>query len=140
MMIVRRLQLLQSERGMALVIALGVLLSLSVTGVAVIDYTNSNSRNTTLSKSDQLAFALAEAGINNAMAVLLKPGANALEVPVLPRLERRTAAAVLEHEHLRRRLRRLDRDVVRHLGQRVLAARGRRPRSEPDRRVEADHA
>ena len=64
---------------MALVLALGVLVALSATSVAVIDYTSANSRSASGSKQRQKAFSLGEAGINNAMSVLLLPSNNALD-------------------------------------------------------------
>ena len=63
---------------MVLPIALGFLAVLSISAAAVVDFSSANSRNAERSKSGQTAFALAEAGINNALAVLLKPGTNVL--------------------------------------------------------------
>ncbi|HUP52810.1 MAG TPA: hypothetical protein VM198_10060 [Longimicrobiales bacterium] len=84
MIITRIARRLGNERGMVLVLALGVLISVSVTSVAIIEYTSSNTRSTNTGKSDQLAFALGEAGINNAMAVLSHPENNALNPDILP--------------------------------------------------------
>ena len=64
---------------MVLPIALGILAVLSISVVVVIESSTANSRAAYRSKGDQNAFALAEAGINNAMAVLMKPGANAID-------------------------------------------------------------
>jgi Tfp pilus assembly protein PilX len=75
---------LRNERGIVLPIALGILAVLSVSAVAVVDYSGSNSRNSYRSKSAQNSFVLAEAGINNAMAVLSNPTNNALEPTLLP--------------------------------------------------------
>jgi len=76
--VMRRLRL-KAEQGMVLPIALGILAVLSISVVVVIDSSTANSRAATRSKGDMNAFALAEAGINNAMAVLMKPGTNALD-------------------------------------------------------------
>jgi Tfp pilus assembly protein PilX len=76
--VMRRLRL-KGEQGMVLPIALGILAVLSISVVVVIDSSASNSRASYRSKGDMNAFALAEAGINNAMAVLMKPGTNALD-------------------------------------------------------------
>jgi hypothetical protein len=76
--VMRRLRL-SGEQGMVLPIALGILAVLSISVFVVIDSSASNSRASYRSKGDMNAFALAEAGINNAMAVLMKPGTNALD-------------------------------------------------------------
>ena len=68
---------------MVLPIALGFLAVLSISAAAVVDFSGANSRNSARSKSGQTAFVLAEAGINNAMAVLSKPQNNALEPTLL---------------------------------------------------------
>jgi hypothetical protein len=58
------------ESGFALVLAVGVMLVLAITTTTVISYTKASSRGASLSSSGQSAYALAEAGINNALAVL----------------------------------------------------------------------
>jgi hypothetical protein len=75
---------LRGERGMTLVLALGVMVVLSVSAVAVIDYTSSNSRTSAMGKTDKVAFSLAEAGMNNAYAVLNNTSNNSLDPDVLP--------------------------------------------------------
>jgi Tfp pilus assembly protein PilX len=75
---------LGDERGFSLVFTLLTLLVTSVTLTAAIQYTTQNSRHSTRSKSDQVAYALAEAGIANAAAVLSNPSNNALDATVLP--------------------------------------------------------
>jgi hypothetical protein len=74
---------LRNEQGMVLPIALGLLAVLSLSVVAIVDSSSSNSRNSYRSKSGQTSFVLAEAGINNAMAVLSKPTNNALDPNLL---------------------------------------------------------
>ena len=69
---------MRDERGMVLPIALGILAVLSISVIVVIQSSSANSRSAYRSKGDKVAFALAEAGINNAIAVLMKPGTNAL--------------------------------------------------------------
>jgi Tfp pilus assembly protein PilX len=69
---------LRGEQGMVLPIALGILAVLTISTMVVIDSSSSNARSAVRSKGDKVAFALAEAGINNAIAVLMKPGTNAL--------------------------------------------------------------
>jgi hypothetical protein len=61
---------LGDERGFALVLALGATIVLSATVVGVISYTSTNSRSSSYSASKQSAYALAEAGINNALSVI----------------------------------------------------------------------
>lgn len=75
---------LRGERGMTLVLALGVMVVLSVSAVAVIDYTSSNSRTSAMGKTDKVAFSLGEAGMNNAYAVLNQPSNNSLDPDLLP--------------------------------------------------------
>ena len=53
----------------------------------MIQFTTSNSRHSTRSKADQIAYALAEAGLANGAAVLSKPSNNALYPNVLPSSE-----------------------------------------------------
>lgn len=74
----------RDERGIALVLALGVMFVLALSSVAIIDYATSNSGSATRSNADQSAFALAEAGINTAMAVLSLPTNNAGDPNLLP--------------------------------------------------------
>jgi len=78
---------LADERGFSLVFTLLTLLVTSVTLTAVIQFTTSNSRNSTRSKADQIAYSLAEAGLANGAAVLSKPSNNALDPNVLPSSE-----------------------------------------------------
>jgi hypothetical protein len=66
---------LASERGVALIMALGVSILLSATVTSAIAYTSANSRHSERSKADQVAFSLAEAGLNNALAQLYASGA-----------------------------------------------------------------
>src|SRR5215210_3182914 len=82
----RRLRLeqrLREERGMALVMAIGIMTVLGIMIVTIIDYTASNTRNAGYSKSKTTAFSLAEAGINNAVSVLNNPSNNSLNPNIL---------------------------------------------------------
>ena len=82
----RRLRLeqrLREERGMALVMAIGIMTVLGIMIVTIIDYTASNTRNAGYSKSKTTAFTLAEAGINNAVSVLNNPSNNSLDPNIL---------------------------------------------------------
>jgi hypothetical protein len=68
---------------MALVMSLGILLVLGILGAAAISYTSAGQRSASHSSSGVSAYSLAEAGINNAMSVLAKPG-SALNPDLLP--------------------------------------------------------
>ena len=61
---------LSDESGFALVMATGMMLVLSLTVTSVIGYSKTSARSANLSASGQDAYALAEAGINNAMSVI----------------------------------------------------------------------
>src|SRR5437773_9555655 len=65
-----RSALLVREDGIALVLALGVMLALTVSLATVILFSAAGARDTIRTNSGQRAYALAEAGINNAMSVL----------------------------------------------------------------------
>ena len=75
---------LADERGIALILTLGILLATSFMLVTVIKYSTDAGRGANRSKADQVAYALAEAGINNAMSVLANPNNNALNSTLLP--------------------------------------------------------
>jgi hypothetical protein len=64
---------IQNEEGMALVMALGVLVVLGMLGVVIATYSTAGQRTASRSSAGVSAYSLAEAGINNAMAVLSKP-------------------------------------------------------------------
>jgi Tfp pilus assembly protein PilX len=77
--------LLREERGIALVLALGVLTVLAIAGTTVMAYSSSGERESAQTRSRQSAFSLAEAGMNNSMAVLNLPTNNALDPDTLPK-------------------------------------------------------
>jgi Tfp pilus assembly protein PilX len=76
---------LRSERGMALVMAIGITMVLLIVGATVIAYSTSMSTEASQGQSRQSAFSLAEAGMNDAMAVLNLPTNNALDPDTLPK-------------------------------------------------------
>ncbi len=80
----RRVQL-RSERGMALVMALGMTVVLGIAGTTAMVYSTSNSTQAYQSRSRGNAFSLAESGINNSMAILDLPTNNALDPDTLPK-------------------------------------------------------
>jgi hypothetical protein len=65
-----RSPLVRDERGIALIMALAVVLVLTILLTTVIFLTSSNARNSARTNAGQKAYALAEAGINNSLAVL----------------------------------------------------------------------
>jgi hypothetical protein len=76
--------LLRDERGFSLVFTLLTILVTSVTITSAVQYTTSNATSANLSEADQIAYALAEAGLANGAAVLSKPENDALEQSTLP--------------------------------------------------------
>jgi hypothetical protein len=85
-----------SERGFALIAALGMLMVLSIVSVTVVAYSTSNSRGADRSKTDNLSFSLAEAGLANAFAVLNLPTNNALDPDLLPGSEAAASSGTYE--------------------------------------------
>jgi hypothetical protein len=76
---------LKGERGMALVMAIGITSVLGIAGATAVAYSTSGAQEAQQSGSRQSAFTLAEAGINNLMAVLNLPTNNALDPETLPK-------------------------------------------------------
>jgi Tfp pilus assembly protein PilX len=62
--------LVRDDRGIALPMALGIMLILSISLVTVLELSSSSQRSSNISKSERTAFAVAEAGLNEAEAVL----------------------------------------------------------------------
>ena len=81
---------------MALVMSVGMIAVLSIVGTTMLVYTTSNARSGVVSKDNERAFSLAEAGLNNAMAVLSLPTNNALESTLLPSTEATASSAPYE--------------------------------------------
>src|SRR5436189_3467834 len=63
-------RLLRDERGMALVMAIGILMVLTIAGTAVVAYATANEQEASRTNASTQAFALAEAGLNNALAII----------------------------------------------------------------------
>lgn len=70
---------------MALVMAIGITSVLGIAGATAVAYSTSGAQEAQQSGSRQSAFTLAEAGINNVMAVLNLPTNNALDPETLPK-------------------------------------------------------
>src|SRR3954452_183976 len=80
----RRLSVrLSDERGIALVMALGIMLVLAIALTSTIYVASSSGRHASSSNAGQKAFALAEAGVNNAVSVL-NSAYNVSPAPVFP--------------------------------------------------------
>jgi hypothetical protein len=73
-----------AQRGFALVPAIGISLVLGIAGTTMIGYSTQNAGSASRSGADQVTYALAEAGVNNAMAVLENPANNPLDPALLP--------------------------------------------------------
>jgi hypothetical protein len=76
---------LRDERGMALIMAIGITSVLGIVGATAVAYSTSGAQEAQQSGSRQSAFTLAEGGINNVMAVLNLPTNNALDPETLPK-------------------------------------------------------
>jgi Tfp pilus assembly protein PilX len=71
-------RLLRSQDGITLIMAVGILGVLSFMGTTLIYYSSTNARSAEFSNDSTSAYDLAEAGINEMMAVLSRPENNAL--------------------------------------------------------------
>ena len=69
---------LRAQEGITLVMAVGILGCFSLTGTAVIYYSSTTMRSAAYSGDNSNAYSLAEAGLNEVMAVLSRPENNAL--------------------------------------------------------------
>jgi hypothetical protein len=80
----RRLRKLTGERGMALVMAIGIMAVLGIVGTTLVYYSVSNVHSTAHSAGGQRAFALAEAGLNDAVGILSTIGNDPASANLLP--------------------------------------------------------
>jgi len=87
---------LKDQTGMALVMAVGVMAVLTIAGTSLVAYTTANARSGAYSKQNELAFSLAETGLNNAMAVLSNPSNDSLAPGTLPSTEATASSALYE--------------------------------------------
>ena len=78
------IRLFRRQDGIALVMAIGILGVLTITGTTLVYYSNANARSAQYSKGNASAYDLAEAGINEMTAILNNPGYNALNQYLLP--------------------------------------------------------
>jgi hypothetical protein len=91
-----RLRLLRKQDGIALIVSMGVLSMLTISGTTVMVYTTSNTKTSELSRSNEKSFSLSEAALNDAMAVLANPDNNALKQATLPSTEATASSAEYE--------------------------------------------
>jgi hypothetical protein len=66
----RALARLRDERGIALIMAIGIMFVLTIALTTTMFFTSASARHASHSNAGQKAYALAEAGVNNALAVL----------------------------------------------------------------------
>src|SRR5215218_6296066 len=90
----RRLRL---QDGLALPLALGITVVLTISVSTLAYYSATNSRSVSQSKDDSRAFSLSESGLANAMAVLANPTNNALDPETLPSSEATASSASYEN-------------------------------------------
>jgi hypothetical protein len=86
----------RKQEGTALVMVVGIITVLTISGTTLMVYSSQNSKNASRSKSDESSFSLSEAALNNAMAVLSNPTNNALDPDVLPSTEATASSASYE--------------------------------------------
>jgi Tfp pilus assembly protein PilX len=80
----RLLRRLGDERGIALAMALGIMVVLAISSTTAIYLATAGQKSATYSKGKQTALSLAEAGLNNTFAVLNLASNNALHQNILP--------------------------------------------------------
>jgi hypothetical protein len=92
----RRLDAARDERGMALIVALAMLVVMSISVTAAITYSSASNRSSGTSGAQQQARVLAEAGLNNALSVISKPENNAMLQSTLPSSEATATSVAYE--------------------------------------------
>jgi hypothetical protein len=91
--------LLRRQDGITLVMAVGILGVLSFTGATLIYYSTTNARSAEYSTVNASAYDLAEAGINEMMAILARPENNALNKYLLGYKDPPAATVHTVHEY-----------------------------------------
>jgi len=77
-------RLLRRQDGIALVMAIGILGVLTISGTTLVYYSTTNARSAEFSQDNSSAYDLAEAGINEMAGILSNPENNALNQYLLP--------------------------------------------------------
>jgi Tfp pilus assembly protein PilX len=91
------LRLFRRQEGTALVMVMGIIVVLTISGTTLMVYSSQNTRSSARSKVDETSFSLSEAALNNAMAVLSNPTNNALDPDVLPSTEATASSVAYEN-------------------------------------------
>jgi hypothetical protein len=78
------IRLLRRQDGIALVMAIGILGVLTISGTTLVYYSTTNARSAEFSQDNSSAYDLAEAGINEMAGILSNPENNALNKYLLP--------------------------------------------------------
>jgi hypothetical protein len=78
------LNLLRREHGSALLIALGAMAVFAIVGTTLTYYTTRNAVSAQVSKGDEVSFSFSEAGLHNALAVLMNPVNDPISPTLLP--------------------------------------------------------
>lgn len=84
MRLLRRVRLGSDERGIALVLALGIMVVLGLSVATLVEYTASSSRSASHSGAKNAAYSQAEAGLNDVYGILSKQGNNPFSSTLLP--------------------------------------------------------
>jgi Tfp pilus assembly protein PilX len=87
-------QRLADERGIALIMALAVMLTLTVLVASTLAFTSSDSRDASRSVGTQKAYAAAEAGLNDALAAVQVAGSDTTKMSPSPAFAGDTSATV----------------------------------------------
>jgi Tfp pilus assembly protein PilX len=90
------IRLLRRQDGIALVMAIGILGVLTISGTTLVYYSTSNARSAEFSQDNSSAYDLAEAGINEMAAILNNPENNALNEYLLPSATRTYAGGTVQ--------------------------------------------
>ena len=91
------LRLFRRQEGTALVMVMGIIVVLTISGTTMMVYSSQNTRSSARSKVDETSFSLSEAALNNAMAVLSNPTNNALDPDILPNTEANASSVAYEN-------------------------------------------
>lgn len=83
-MLARSLRLLRREDGISLIMAVGILAVLSLSGTSLVYYGGGNERSAEFSKDNGAAYDVAEAGVNEMMAILANSGNDPTDPSMLP--------------------------------------------------------
>ena len=106
-------RLLRRQDGITLVMAVGILGVLTVSGTTLIYYSSTNARSVSYSTANASAYDLAESGINEMMSILSKPDNNALNKYLLGEQANGTVTPVIDRRYSLSEVR----EAIRYLGE-----------------------